>query len=344
LKVALLFGGVSYEHEISIVSAVALKDVIKSEKVYIFCDKDREFYLIDKESMKSKTFSSGEYKKFPKLTLKNGGFYQKALLKEKRVEFDYVLNVIHGADGEDGKVASLMDFFEIDYIGPRVEASVVSFNKLLTKAYAKEIGVNVLDYELLRRGEYETKFDFPVIVKPLRLGSSIGVSVVRKREDLEYALDVAYEFDDEVLIEPFVEGVTEYNLAGCKVGDEFLFSIVEEPKKEEFLDFDKKYLDFSRTSRVSKADLNEEDEERLRDAFRKIYGNLFEGALIRCDFFVINKEIYINEINSVPGSYANYLFDDFNEVLNSLAKSLPKRKIINIDYKYIHSIQKAKGK
>ncbi len=343
LKIALLFGGVSYEHEISIVSSIALKDVIKDEKIYIFCDENREFYLIDEKDMKSKFFSTKEYKKSPKLTLKNGGFYQKSLLKEKKVEFDLLLNVIHGADGEDGKIASLFDFFDIKYIGPRTEASVISFNKLFTKLYAKEVGVKVLEYEVLKKGEYETSIPFPLIVKPLRLGSSIGVSIVRRKEDLEYALDVAYEFDKEVLIEPFVEGVREYNLAGCK-GESFIFSIVEEPKKEEFLDFDKKYLDFSRTEKVLKADIDENMEERLQEAFMKIYADLFEGALIRCDFFVIEDEIYLNEINSVPGSYANYLFDNFNFVLKELALNLPPKKLIPIEYRYINSIQKAKGK
>ena len=344
MKVALLFGGVSYEHEISIVSAIALKEVIKEKKIYIFCDKNREFYLIDEKSMKSKTFSSGEYKNFPKLLLKNGGFYQKAFLKEKRVEFDVLLNVIHGADGEDGKIASLLDFFEIPYIGPRIEGSVISFNKLFTKMYAKEIGIDFLEYEVLKKGEYKTRFDFPIIVKPLRLGSSIGVSIVKSKEDLEYACDVAFEFDDQILIEPFVRDVKEYNLAGCKTKEGFLFSFVEEPKKEEFLDFDKKYLDFSRTSKVQKALIDRELEEKIKESFKKIYSDIFDGALIRCDFFVINNRVYINEINPVPGSYSNYLFEDFNFVLKELANSLPSKRKIEIDYKYINSIQKAKGK
>jgi len=343
LKIALLFGGISYEHEISIVSSIALKDVLKYEKIYIFCDEKREFYLIDEKSMKSKTFSSYEYKKFPKLNLKSGGFYQKSLLGEKKTEFDLLLNVIHGADGEDGKIASMLDFFRVDYIGPGIEASVIGFNKLFTKLYAEQRGIKTLEYEVLRRGEYKSSFDFPIIVKPLRLGSSIGVSIVRKAEDLEYALDVAYEFDKEVLIEPFIEGVKEYNLAGCKAED-FVFSIVEEPKKEEFLDFEKKYLDFSRTQRVSKANIDKDKENALKEAFKKIYSNLFEGALIRCDFFMIEDEIFLNEINTVPGSYANYLFDDFNDVIQKLSSSLPSKKEIRIDYKYINSIQKAKGK
>ncbi len=343
MKYGLVFGGSSFEHEVSIVSAIALKNVLKEEAVFIFCDKDRDFYLISPKLLKSKLFSSGEYKKSPKLTLKKGGFYQKSLLKENRAEFEILINLIHGRDGEDGKIAALLDFFEIKYIGPRIEASVISYNKLYTKWYAKEIGIKTIDYELLQKGGYEIKTPLPVIVKPLRLGSSIGVSVVREKSELSYALDVAYEFDKSVIIEPFMEGVKEYNLAGC-MGEDFIFSTIEEPQKEEFLDFEKKYLDFSRTKQVLEAKIEESLKRRLKESFKKIYKGMFEGALIRCDFFVIDDEIYLNEINPIPGSYANYLFDDFNKVLDALSQNLPKDKEIDINYAYIDSIQKAKGK
>ena len=344
MKYAIVFGGMSYEHEISIVSAIALKDVLKRELLFIFCDTEREFYLIPASKMKSKLFSSGEYRKETKLTLKNGGFYQKALMKEKKVDFDVAVNLVHGGDGEDGKLAALFTFFGIPFIGPRIEASVLSFNKLYTKWYAKELGVKTVAYEVLHKGEYSVSTLYPFIIKPLRLGSSIGVSIVKEERELSYALDVAYEFDDAVLIEPFIEGVREYNLAGCKAGDNYLFSIVEEPHKEEFLDFDKKYLDFSRTQQVLAADISDALKKRLHEAFQKIYNTHFEGALIRCDFFVIDDEIYLNEINPIPGSYANYLFEDFSTVVDTLANHLPKERKIPVDYTYIDSIQKAKGK
>jgi len=344
MKYAIVFGGVSFEHEISIVSAIALKDVLKSSLEFIFIDKNREFYLIDAKDMKSKFFSSGDYKKCDKLTLKQGGFFKKALLGEKKVEFDVAINLVHGGDGEDGKLASIFEFFRIDFIGPRVEASVLSFNKLYTKMYAKEIGVKTVEYEVLRDREYELKkLDFPVIIKPSRLGSSIGVSIVKSKDELEYALDVAYEFDNEIVVEPFIEGVKEYNLAGA-YGDDFIYSIVEEPQKKEFLDFEKKYMDFSRTEQVLKADIDATLEESLKENFKKIYAALFKGAIIRCDFFVVDGEVLLNEINPIPGSYANYLFEDFNKVVSEVSKNLPKAKKIEIDYKYINSIVKAKGK
>lgn len=342
-KCAVLFGGVSYEHEISIVSAIALKDVLEMEITYIFCDKNRKFYHISSKDITSKLFSSGGYRKYPKLTLKNGGFFQKSLMKEKRLDFDFLLNVVHGGDGEDGVLASMLTFFGVDFIGPRTDASVLSFNKLYTKLYAQSIGVETVDYEVLRKGAYKISLSYPVIIKPLCLGSSIGVSIVREESALEYALDVAYEFDNQVLVEPFIEGVKEFNVAGCKA-EEFIFSMVEEPQKEEFLDFDKKYLDFSRTSRVQAADIDSYLEENLKQTFQAVYSKLFEGALIRCDFFVVDGKILLNEINPIPGSMANYLFDDFTAVIKALSGNLPREKTIVIDYQYIHSIQQAKGK
>lgn len=342
--VAVLFGAKSFEHEISVVSAIALKKVLKSEIVYIFCDYNRDFYLIPTDKINSKRFSSGEYLKDKPLYLKNGGFFYKKAFGEGKVSFDVMINLVHGGDGEDGKLSSMLDFFHIPYIGPRTEGSCISYNKLFTKFYAKEVGVHTLDYQMLRKDSKEPiTIPFPFIVKPLCLGSSIGISIVKEASELSYALDTAFEYDNAVLIEPFMAGVKEYNLAGCK-GDKFIFSIIEEPQKEEFLDFDKKYLDFSRTKRVNEATLSIPMEEEMRGAFVKLYDPLFLGALIRCDFFVINGLVYLNEINPIPGSMANYLFDDFDSVINTLVNHLPTQVSVPKEYRYINSIQAAKGK
>ena len=346
---AILFGGSSYEHEISIVSAITLKKVFKSiTPIFIFVDAERDFYLIDAERMTSKTFASGAYKKSPKLLLEKGGFFTVGggLLggKKKPVVFDTLLNLIHGRDGEDGKVAGLMEFFGVPFIGPRLEASVLSYSKFDTKLLAQGLGIATLEYRLLvRGGERRVDLSYPLIVKPVHLGSSIGVSVVRSDAELDYALDVAFEFDEQVLVEPFVEGIAEYNLAGCKTSV-WELSLVEEPQKEEFLDFDKKYRDFSRDSRVREASIDASLREKLEAAFHTIYDPLFLGSLIRCDFFVREGEVYLNEINPIPGSMAHYLFDDFEAILERLARHLPSERKIPIDYRYIDSIQQAKGK
>ncbi len=345
MKLAILFGGSSYEHEISIVSAITMKKVLKkTELIYIFVTSDRKFYLIDTQKINSKLFSSGEYKKSKELTLKNGGFQIDGMFGSKSVDFDVALNLIHGRDGEDGKIASLMEFFDIPFISPRIEASALSYNKLYTKFLAQSLGVKTVAYELLsKKDERKLTMDYPVIIKPVRLGSSIGVSIVREASELDYALDVAFEFDTEVIIEPFIEGVKEFNQAGSYT-DQWELSIVEEPHKEAFLDFEKKYMDFSRDSQVLAADITDEVKAKIQENFKKIYDPLFKGSIIRCDFFVVDGEVLLNEINPIPGSMANYLFEDFEGMVQRLSNTLPKEQNISVDYKYIHSIQSAKGK
>lgn len=342
MKFGIVFGGVSWEHEISIVSAVAVKNVLKSEMSFIFVDKFRDFYLIEKENMKANFFSSSKYLKCKKLSLSREGFYLSSFFGEKKLDVDCYVNLIHGSDGEDGKIAGMFEFFGLNFIGPRLEASVMSFSKVLTKFLAVKSGVKTLECQILKRDE-EPRFAYPIIVKPARLGSSIGVSVVDSKDKLDYALDLAYEFDDEILIEPFVNGVKEYNLAGFLSSDGFVFSNIEEPKKADFLDFEQKYLAFSNENRVKKAEISQILEDKLKDAFKKIYSNGFSGALIRCDFFVIDDEVYLNEVNPNPGSLSHYLFDDFTASLTKLAKSIKAPKKIEISYNFINSISSMKG-
>ncbi len=345
MKLTILFGGASFEHEISIVSAITVKQKLtKFELSFVFCDQDHSFYLIPSEKMKAVTFSKGEYKKMPKLSLSHGAFVQKGLFSSTEVS-GTVLNLIHGADGEDGSIAALLDFFAIKYIGPRMDASVFSYDKRYTKWLCNARGVKAVESQELSKSQHDNiNIGYPLIVKPSRLGSSIGVSIVREESKLDYALDTAFEYDNSVIVEPFLEGVKEYNLAGFRADGKFYFSIVEEPQKEEFLDFEKKYMDLSRSGDVASAEISKELEMKLRANFEKVYENLFEGALIRCDFFVVGGEVYLNEINPIPGSMANYLFEDFNASIKILINSLTHAKRAKVGYDYIHSISKAKGK
>jgi D-alanine-D-alanine ligase len=294
--------------------------------------------------MKAITFSRGEHKKMPQLSITNGSFSQKTMFSSVE-HTGVVLNLIHGADGEDGTIASLLDFFSIKYIGPRTDASVFSYDKRYTKWLCEARKIKSVAYEVVSSNEHHNiNIEYPIIVKPARLGSSIGVSIVKNESELDYALDVAFEFDNAVLVEPFIEGVKEYNLAGFMAKGEVHFSIVEEPQKNEFLDFEKKYMDFSRSEQVLKADISPELEAKLKGSFEKVYKNLFEGALIRCDFFVVDGEVLLNEINPIPGSMGNYLFEDFRSSLELLSNSLPTNKRAKVNYEYIHSISQAKGK
>ena len=345
MKLTILFGGASFEHEISIVSAITLREKLSGfDLSFIFCDNDHKFYLIDPLKMKATTFSKGEHKKMPQLTIKNDGFEQKGMFSSKEHN-DIILNLIHGGDGEDGTIAALFEFFSIKYIGPRVDASTFSYDKRYTKWLCDAKDVKSVNYQMLSsRDIKDLKIGYPLIVKPATLGSSIGVSIVRDESELDYALDSAFEYDSNVIAEPFLEGVKEYNLAGYMADDKIHFSIVEEPQKEEFLDFEKKYMDFSRSEQVLKADISDELVSKLKNTFERVYRGMFEGALIRCDFFVVNNEVFLNEINPIPGSMANYLFEDFKGSIEALSSSLPHSKRVKVSYDYIHSISSAKGK
>jgi D-alanine-D-alanine ligase len=345
MNLAIIFGGQSYEHEISIVSAITVGRVLQTTPLYIFLDSDSTLYHIPEKKMNSKLFKSGEYKKESVVHFVNGGFTTTGLFKKELKGFT-ILNLIHGGQGEDGTVAGLLEFYKIPYIGPRKEASAISYNKHLTKVFANSIGIKTVDYEILYLGEERVlkRLEYPVIVKPLSLGSSLGVKVAKNSDEFQYALDVAFEYDDGVIIENYIEGVKEYNLAGIET-DKYTLSVIEEPQKgDKILDFNKKYLDFSRDSRVSEANIDSDTRFAIQDSFKKIYSPLFRGSLIRCDFFVIDGDVYLNEINSVPGSMANYLFDDFEMTLQELSENLPNVGNISVKYEYIDTIQQAKGK
>jgi D-alanine-D-alanine ligase len=103
-------------------------------------------------------------------------------------------------------------------------------------------------------------------------------------------------------------------------------------------------MDFSRDSQVMSADISDELKTKIQESFKKIYEPLFRGSIIRCDFFVVDGEVLLNEINPIPGSMANYLFEDFEGMVERLFKNLPKEQKISVNYDYIHSIQSAKGK
>ena len=344
----MLFGGMSFEREISIVSAISLKKVLGDNIAhFIFLDGGHHLYLIPADKMQAKIFATGEYKQCKQLEWILGGLCYKGLFGSKRLNnVGVVLSLIHGGDGEDGVVSSVLEFYKLPFIAPRVAACTLSFNKILTKNYAVHIGVKTLPYEYYRYGdEVHCSFAYPFIVKPATLGSSIGVSVVEQQSDMEYALDSAFSYDREILIEPFYKSVREYNLAGYKNAQgEMVFSMVEEPKKTELLSFDDKYLDFSRTTQTRQANIDKELESKLQESFRRIYGDIFVGALIRCDFFVIDGEIYLNEINPIPGSMAHYLFENFPSHIQALSQALPRSKPIKITYNYVQKIRAAKGK
>lgn len=357
---SVIFGGASYEHEISIVSTISVKKLLDIRH-FIFIDGSKQAYLIDEKNMKSSYFADGGYKEAPKFYFAQGGgmVATRSLLKER---LDYIplgcaINLVHGADGEDGAIAGLLKMHNIHMIGPDIEACALSYNKLLTKGYASALGVNTLAHLSYRAGDDIAALDiegiggYPIIIKPARLGSSIGLAIAKDSSQLAYAIDSALEFDSLLILEHFIEDVREFNLAGAQVlnesgKEEFVYSIIEDVQKSSLLKFEDKYLDFNRSDKIAAANISPKIEAELKEAFAKIYTGEFSGALIRCDFFLIDDKVYLNEINPIPGSLANYLFSDFSTIIDALVNSYKyfKPRPIVVRYDYIREIQFAKGK
>ena len=177
------------------------------------------------------------------------------------------------------------------------------------------------------------KITFPCIVKPAKLGSSIGISKCENKEELINALNLAFVFDLEVLIEPFLENFKEYNIALLKQNNEIVFSQIEQPlKKDEILSFQDKYLKNSKVKgmesldRLIPANIELNEKKLIQKYAQKIYNALNFNGVIRIDFIWFNNKIYLNEINSIPGSLANYLFDiPYNLLLENIIKEETKQ-------------------
>ena len=150
----------------------------------------------------------------------------------------------------------------------------MSYSKVLTKLLALKCGVKTLEYEVINRGQ-TPNLAFPYILKPSHLGSSIGVSVVSSQNELDYALDVGFEFDSEILVEPFIDGVREFNLAGFRAGQNLELSIIEEPKKGKMLDFEQKYMSFASSS-SNEADISDEIKAKIKDYTTQILENTYK--------------------------------------------------------------------
>ncbi|MDA3049149.1 D-alanine--D-alanine ligase [Campylobacter sp. JMF_15 NE4] len=359
MKYGIIFGGQSYEHDVSILTAIAVKNALKGKNlVFIYCDANRRFFEIEEGNMVASYFarnfarshsantdaaeggfsSQTSYgSKVKELTLSYGGFYTSGMFSKNRLEIDVCINTIHGGDGCDGKLASLLEFYEIPQIGPRLEASAVSHNKILTKNLAKNAGVKAINYAVLKRTSLPS-FNYPVIIKPAHLGSSIGASIVNSDLELDKIIDKVFKLDSEVIVEPFVKDVKEYSLAGCKIGGEIVFSKFGQPVKKDFLDFGRKYIDTTQPNTVTEQAVGISIADKMKDAFAKIYNSGFEGSIIRCDFFVFNNEIYLNEINPVPAALASYLFNDFGAIIDGLSTSLPQYKKIPVTYDLVTQI------
>ncbi|MFC5713980.1 D-alanine--D-alanine ligase family protein [Thalassorhabdus alkalitolerans] len=391
-RVGVFFGGVSVEHEVSVISALqAINEMDSSqyEVIPVYISKDRNWYtgeqLLDIDNYKDIKKLLSEAQKVIVTKNEAGGV---ALQKDpapkfgKKImaEIDVAFPIIHGTFGEDGVLQGLFELFDLPYVGCDVPSSAVGMDKILMKQVLRDSGLPILDYVWFYNSQWnadsedfieeiEERLQYPVIVKPANLGSSVGISKAGNREELETAVEEAMEFAAKIVVERMVTDMKEVNCSVLGDYEDAEASVIEEVlKTEEILSYQDKYQGGGKggggaskgmesTDRIIPADIPGNLEEEVKDLAIDTFQLLGCSGVSRIDFLIDNSEqrVYINEINTIPGSLSFYLWDpagkDFKQLTHQMIQFALKRKrereklTFSIDSNLfsLHSAQGAKG-
>ena len=343
INLAVLFGGRSVEHEVSVISAVQAMASINKEKyniIPVYMTKKSEFFTSEK------MLDINSFKDIPALLSESTecvfvrsteGKVQLQSLKKKMFgsnvisDIDVAFPIVHGTNVEDGALQGYLQTLDLPYVGCDVLASAIGMDKFVMKILLKDAGFPVLDccrfasFDLDKMddmiSQVEAKFPYPVIVKPINLGSSVGISKASDRDGLIKSIEEAFEFADRILVEPAVVQLKEINCSVVGDSESAEASVCEEPvQQDEILSYKDKYVGGGKSGgskgmatlkRKIPADITKEQEEFVRktavDAFRYLGCN----GVTRIDFMLdkATDKIYINEINTIPGSLAFYLWE-----------------------------------
>ena len=335
-KVLIVYGGKSVEHDISIITALQVMKFLPKQYDFlpIYIDKNGIWWTADNlneiriysnfeklsKRRKQVTFIMGENKVIVK---KNGKFSQV-------FEVFSVLNCCHGNIGEDGSLQGVFKTCGIAHTSPSVVSSAICMDKVFMKDILFANDIETPKYQSIHKCAFENskdkeskrieeKIKYPVVVKPANLGSSIGISGCKTAQELSNALALAFQFDEKVVVEEMVENLKEFNCACFFYKGQYIVSDANEVKnKSEIYSFGDKYL--SSTVENKKADKNLT--KKIRALTERVY-NLFEcKGIVRVDFLYDEKKkiLYVNEVNTIPGSLAFYLFKDiaFKELIISV--------------------------
>ncbi len=344
-NVAFFYGCRSVEHEVSIISAVQAMMAIDREKydvTPVYVTKDGEMYTGDK------LFTIEEYRDLPKLLpqckkvffVRESGIVlmkseaEKGFFKKPQpsVQIDVAFPVVHGTNCEDGTIQGYLEFLGLPYVGCDILSSAVGMDKAIFKDVLKAAGLPVLDCVCFTSREYlsnkeklsekiANEIGYPLIVKPVNLGSSVGISKVSSAEELDEAISLAISFGDKILVERAVTNIREINCSVLGDVNECSASVCEEPfMNDEILSYEDKYLSNAKggqskgmasLGRKIPADLSEERSAEIRELACKIFKAIGGNGVVRIDFIIDNDNntVYANEINTIPGSLSFYLWD-----------------------------------
>lgn len=314
IKVAVLYGGQSAEHDISLQSAASIisnLDKDKFEVIPIGIDKQGCWFV---NSLKD--FSVGT--SIPVKTPESKAFFLPELIfKQKEFLFDVIFPVLHGSFGEDGTMQGLLEMLRIPYVGANVLGSAIGMDKVFSKRLLEADKVSVVPFVWFNTGEWksnqlalqkniEKKLGYPLFIKPASTGSSVGISKVKKAADLLAAVNLAAQFDTKILVEKalVVREIEVSVLESLSFGEKPLVSVLGEIKTQhEFYSYAAKYLDEKGAELIIPSVLQEEQATKIKNLAAKIFLSLGCEGMARVDFFIekATQKIYLNEINTIPG-------------------------------------------
>ncbi len=320
INLCVLFGGESTEYEISLRSVTSVLENLDKNKydiTTIGITRDGKWRLFDKDTsliINDKWYSDDLKKVSPDLGEKDSSF----IVTDKdgmvtKIKTDIVFPVLHGSNGEDGKLQGLLEMAGMKYVGVGVLCSCVSMDKAYTKIVFKEAGIDqadwvtINDYQLENldsiMDECEKKLGYPMFVKPSNAGSSIGIGKAKTREELEKSIRSAFTYDRRIIVEEFLEGREVECAVMGRRGNIKASCVGEILAANEFYDFEAKYSNKVESGLVIPAEFENNCGDKIRHLAIKAFEALDGTGLSRVDFFCDDKKgiIRINEINTLPG-------------------------------------------
>lgn len=361
LNIGIIIGGKSVEHDISILSGLQVYHALNKDKYnpIIFYLTRKNEWLVGNELQNLITYKTNNFSKCNKIYLYQENdkvYYQVINKKRKPKEVDVFIPVLHGDGTEDGTVSAFLDLLNAPYTSSSLTSSSIAQDKVYTKQILQAENIPTLPFVKMTCDtcyskalqEINEKINYPVIIKPARLGSSIGITTAIDEDTLRKGVEEGLKFGSRLLIEPKLTDFREYNLALYKEGNSIKYSCIEEVKKiDDILSFTDKYeridkLDDS-SNRIIPAIISDEMEQNIKDICTKAYYALDMKGVVRIDCIldVTTNNIYINEINTIPGSFAFYLFDkagiSFPKLIDIVIKQAILSKQANEQYLKVFS-------
>lgn len=360
------FGGKSPERDVSVITGLlTLNSIDKTlyNPIGVYVDGEGKFWVgeglekisfyknLDFSNLYRVTFCPGENKLL--LTKKR---------KKKQIEVYCAINCMHGRNGEDGVLIGLLRLCNIAFVSPDLFSCSLAIDKDFTKIVASGLKINVTSYVRIKRSDFfsksavflkyaEQKLGYPIIVKPARLGSSIGIKKANNKTELFSALCEGFNYDDKIVCESYLANSRDLNCAVYKLGSKLFVSQIEEAiKSDEILSFNDKYGGSEKavgSKRKRPLDLSQKTIAQIKDWSKTLYQKLDFSSIVRFDFLLQGEKVYLNEINAVPGSLAYYLFcekiSQFTNLLTSLIEDAKESKRKEDNYNVFYKSQILNG-